>query len=212
MRYILIVTAALTLAGCGDFNRELGAELDEGGFGNPTMNNALIQSGQMEYTVALGQRFASEVPSTITFAFNSAQLDAPARTILDQQAHWMRQFPELRFSVYGHTDLVGSDGYNYALGKRRAQAVVAYLDSRGISRSRLDALVSHGETRPVIQTQAPEQQNRRTVTEVAGFVQNHPMVLNGKYAQVIMREYLKLGVRQHPQNVIIATETAPAGQ
>jgi hypothetical protein len=32
--------------------------------------------------------------------------------------------------------------------------------------------------------------NRRAVTEVSGFVQNHPMVLHGKYAQVIFREYI----------------------
>ncbi|MDZ7908213.1 MAG: OmpA family protein [Gemmobacter sp.] len=111
------------------------------------------------------------MPSTITFPFNSAQLTTEARRALDHQANWMRQFPELRFSVYGHTDLVGSEAYNRALGKRRAQAVVAYLASRGVSTSRLEALVSYGETRPVIVTLAPEQRNRRTVTEVSGFAQ-----------------------------------------
>ena len=28
--------------------------------------------------------------------------------ILDTQANWIRQFPEIRFKVFGHTDLVGS--------------------------------------------------------------------------------------------------------
>ena len=102
----------------------------------------------------------------------------------------MRQFPELRFSVYGHTDLVGGDGYNQALGKRRAKAVVAYLASRGISPSRVDALVSFGKTQPVVNTLSPEERNRRTVTEVSGWSNGNDRLLNGKYAAIIAREYV----------------------
>jgi peptidoglycan-associated lipoprotein len=39
----------------------------------------------------------------------------------------------VRFRVFGHTDKVGSNGYNQKLGLRRAQAAVAYLSSLGIS-------------------------------------------------------------------------------
>ena len=39
-------------------------------------------------------------------------------------------------------------------------------------------------------TEGQERRNRRTVTEVSGFVKSHPMVLNGKYAAVIFREYV----------------------
>lgn len=180
------------LAACKapDLDRTAGHEVDEGGFGNATMNNMLVQTGQRDATYALGTRFASEVPTTITFAFNSAELSAEARQTLLQQADWIRKFPELRFSVFGHTDAVGSDAYNKALGKRRAQAVVSFFAAQGISPRRLEALVSYGETRPAIPTPGPEQQNRRTVTEVSGFVQNHPGVLNGKYAEVIFRSYI----------------------
>jgi outer membrane protein OmpA-like peptidoglycan-associated protein len=130
------------------------------------------------------------VPNTITFPFNSAELTPEARAVLDRQANFIRQFPEVRFRVYGHTDLVGSGGYNRALGQRRAEAVVAYFASRGLSRSRLEALVSFGETRPVIATPGPEEANRRTVTEVSGFVKRHPNILDGKYAEVIYRSYI----------------------
>ncbi|MFP5479720.1 MAG: OmpA family protein, partial [Alphaproteobacteria bacterium] len=91
---------------------------------------------------------------------------------------------------YGHTDLVGSAAYNQRLGLRRAQAAVAYLTSQGISKSRLEAVVSYGKTRPIVQTAQPEERNRRTVTEVSGFVESHPLVLNGKYAAIIWREYV----------------------
>ena len=188
---ILCLTLGLFLSGCGDsFQREQGATIDDGQFGNATMQNTLTQTGQINYTVALAERFAAEVPDTINFAFNSASLSLEARQILDRQADFIRKFPEVRFKVFGHTDLVGSQAYNKALGLRRANAAVAYLAARGVSRSRLQAVVSYGKTRPLIQTSAAELRNRRTVTEVSGFVKNDPMVLSGKYAQIIWREYV----------------------
>jgi outer membrane protein OmpA-like peptidoglycan-associated protein len=205
MRYIGkfgVVAGLVALMGCSttstdpiftQFHREAGAITDLGNFGEATMNNTLVQNGEKSATHALGGRFAAEVPTTINFAFNSAQLDAQSQAVLRQQADWIRQFPEIRFRVYGHTDAVGSNSFNKRLGKRRARAVVAYLAGQGISRKRLEALVSFGETRPVIMTPGRERQNRRTVTEVSGFVKRHPTVLDGKYAQIIYRDYISSG-------------------
>lgn len=186
---------ALAVAGCG---REAGYEVDGGTFGNATMNNTQIQSGERDYAINLAKRFAAEVPTTINFAFNSVALDANAQQVLRRQADWIRQFPEVRFTVYGHTDLVGSAAYNQNLGLRRANAAVRYLGRLGISRSRLKAVVSLGETQPIIAVVAPERQNRRTVTQVSGFVKRHPTILDGKYAEVVYREY-------------VASATAPTG-
>lgn len=173
---ILLSVSMLALSACGDgFDRAVGSNVDSGQFGNATMNNSLVQTGQRNFTVALAERFAAEVPNTITFAFNSSQLTPEAQTTLRNQADWIRQFPEIRFRVYGHTDLVGSNAYNKALGLRRAQAAVAYLSSQGINGARLEAVVSFGKTRPIVQTQGPEQRNRRTVTEVSGFAQGNPV-------------------------------------
>ncbi|GAA6199970.1 OmpA family protein [Aquicoccus sp. SU-CL01552] len=176
------------------FLREAGAQVDTGQFGNATLNNTMIMNGEKSYIVSLANRFAEEVPSTITFAFDSAHLDAAARAALSRQADWIRQFPEVRFRVYGHTDAVGSDSYNRRLGQRRANAAVAYLVSRGINRRRLEAVVSYGERQPLIVTQGRERRNRRTVTEVSGFLKRHPSVMDGKYAQVIYREYVNSAV------------------
>ena len=210
--HMVLGLAALVLSACtqqAEFFREAGAEVDEGNFGNPTMNNTALMSGELSYTIALGERFAAEVPSTITFAFNRSDLSDAARATLRQQADWIRQFPEIRFRVYGHTDLVGSDAYNKALGLRRAKTVVAYLATLGISTSRLEAVASFGETQPVIQTTGPEQRNRRTVTEVSGFLQNSSGPLNGKYAEVLFREYIEGATRKHPDNTSVTTEVTP---
>lgn len=197
MKKSLLLLSVAGLAACSSapgtvyrsYFTEAGALVDGGNFGNANMNNTQVMSGERSYVFDLSNRFASEVLTTVNFAFNSAELDAGARDTLREQAAWIRQFPEVRFKVYGHTDAVGSDSYNKNLGLRRARAVVNYLASQGISMSRLQAVVSFGEEQPLIVTQGRERRNRRTVTEVSGFVKSHPTIMNGKYAEVIFREY-----------------------
>jgi len=194
-----LLAGTLALTACGpsndpvftQFYREAGAITDTGSFGNATANNTLILTGERQYAFDLAQRFASEVLTTVNFEFNSSQLDAGARDTLRQQAVWIRQFPEVRFRVYGHTDAVGSNAYNQRLGLQRARAVVSFLTSQGVDRSRLEAVSSFGETQPLIVTEGRERRNRRTVTEVSGFVRSHPNVLDGKYAQIIYRDYVQ---------------------
>src|SRR6056297_650088 len=197
MKHLLAAASLIALSACttdGDVYRsyfsEAGALVDSGDFGNANMNNHLVMTGEKAYVYDLANRFSNEVMSTVNFAFNSAQIDAGARDTLREQARWIRQFPEVRFRVYGHTDKVGNASYNKSLGLRRANAVVTFLVSQGIDRSRLEAMVSFGETQPLIVTEGRERRNRRTVTEVSGFVASHPTVLDGKYAEVIYREYV----------------------
>ena len=216
--FLTTAAAALTLAGCAQEAgmappatgpaKGAGAAYLDPNFGSTTEMNTQAMIDPAGATSLLGARFAAEVDSTVTFAFNSSQLDATAQAVLMIQANWIRQFPEIRFRVYGHTDLVGSNAYNKRLGLARANAVVDFLSTQGISRSRLEALVSFGETRPVIATQAPEERNRRTVTEVSGFVKGSPMLLNGKYAAVIFREYVASAV---PPSTLTSSVTGSGG-
>lgn len=185
-----IITLGLTVA-VASCTREAGYEVDQGAFGNATLNNIQVMNGELTYGQILAQRFAAEVPSQINFAFDSAQLDASAQQILLHQANWIKQFPEARFRVYGHTDAVGSQAYNNSLGLRRAQAVVSFFARQGISRSRLEAVVSYGKNQPLVATPNRDRRNRRTVTEVSGLVDRHPNILDGKYAEVVYREYVE---------------------
>ncbi len=215
--YLTAATALVTLAACAStdgtgnvFDKETGAVIDGGNFGNATMNNHLVQTGAGGTMINLQRRFASEVDTTVNFAFNSAVLDADARATLAQQASWIKQFPEIRFKVFGHTDLVGSNGFNRRLGLRRAQAAVSFLTTQGISRSRLEAVVSFGETQPVVSTQAMERRNRRTVTEVSGFVESgRDDELNGKYAAIIFRDYVVSG---EPRTTVTDTAVSESAE
>lgn len=201
-RIALLCAVGLGLSACGDtrgpvginFFGEAGKQIDTGEFGNATMNNIMLQTGERSYAQDLNRRFANTVPTTVNFAFNSSELDAMAMATLDKQADFMRQFPEVTFRVYGHTDAVGGASYNKRLGHRRAQKVVNYLATRGVSKSRLEALASFGETRPLVVTEEAEARNRRTVTEVSGFVKTNGSVMDGKYAQIVYRDYVESGV------------------
>ena len=201
-RSLILGLGAAALAGCDTtaarLDRTAGAEINEGRFGAPSAHNLALMRGQIDYAAVLGQRFAAEVPTTVNFDFNSAALDGDARAIVERQAHWIRQFPEVRFTVFGHTDLVGSERYNHALGLRRARAVVEVLAQNGVGRNRMQALVSRGQREPLIATPEPERQNRRAVTQVAGFLRRHPTVMSGQYAMIIQREYVESATYVRP--------------
>ena len=107
-----------------------------------------------------------------------------------QQAAWIKAHPAITFRVYGHTDKVGGNAFNKRLGAKRARAAVNYLISQGVSRNKVEAVVSFGETRPLVLTETENRLNRRTVTEVKGFYNpNRSGTLDGKYAVNIYNTY-----------------------
>ena len=168
-RPLLIATSVFALlAGCEDTLKrygEAGSPPAYYGLGSSVDMNAGYHTG--DYVFDFAQRFHDTVPDTVNFAFNSAVLDAEAQAVLRKQAHFIRQFPEVRWKVYGHTDLVGSNAYNQRLGLRRAQAVVAYLASQGVNPQRMVA-TGFGETRPIADnsTDAGRAQNRRVEIQI----------------------------------------------
>lgn len=172
---------------------EAGNEVLESSLGVSTANNVAVHTGQLVGSMAanLTRKFANEAPARVNFAFNSAQLDATAQSHLRQQAQWIKAHPQIVFRVYGHTDKVGSASYNRRLGQRRANAVVNFLVSQGISRKKLQAVASFGETRPLVLTESANRQNRRTVTEVSGFARRAKADdLDGKYAKTVYDKYI----------------------
>ena len=100
----------------------------------------------------------------LTFMFDSAELHDEDKRVLDDLAQRLRNASLAIGKVEGHTDSIGSAAYNQALSERRAQAVVDYLASRGIDRSRA-TIVGLGMSQPVADnaTEAGRAQNRRVV-------------------------------------------------
>ena len=179
-----LVSSALVLAGCAD--RPAGYHHSTLQYGPSTV---AIQEAQDAYNFSnerlrdLGKDFAANTQDTVTFAFDRANLDSTARKALDSQVAWLKAHPDIRMTIIGHTDLVGTERYNKGLGLRRARNVLRYLVGKGISRNRLEAIASRGESEPVVQTPDRERRNRRAVTTVSGFARNYVGTgLDGEYS------------------------------
>jgi outer membrane protein OmpA-like peptidoglycan-associated protein len=117
--------------------------------------------------VRQGDNIVLNMPSAITFGFNSAELSPSFYSVLDRVANVANQNGQTVLEVAGHTDSVGSDAYNDQLSQRRAQAVANYLSSRGVNSARL-ITVGGGERYPVAsnETDAGRAQNRRVEISV----------------------------------------------
>ena len=100
--------------------------------------------------------------NTVNFDFNSATLTSTAKANLDKLITVLKNNPDTNINIYGYTDSVGSDSYNLTLSAKRADAVKAYLTSKGVSSSRLFTQ-GMGEANPVASndTDAGRAKNRR---------------------------------------------------
>lgn len=98
----------------------------------------------------------------VHFDFNKSDIRPDSRPILNEAAEILKENPEVRISVEGHTDAIGSDAYNEQLSLRRAEAVFRYLVNHGITPERMD-VTGYGKRRPVAdnETEAGRAQNRR---------------------------------------------------
>lgn len=182
--------AAAALAGCAD---EAGVMGMSPYHGEAVAANLAAQQAYVAGNAALRNLsldFQRSTDEVVTFAFDRATLDETARRALQGQAQWLRQHPEVRMTIVGHTDLVGAESYNFGLGLRRARAALEYLVAQGVGRGRLAAIESEGEQNPIVPTQARERLNRRAETTVGGFSRGYVGTgLDGVYAERIYNLY-----------------------
>ncbi|MFL6619256.1 MAG: OmpA family protein [Povalibacter sp.] len=110
----------------------------------------------------MGDNITLNMPSSITFALNSADLNAQFYSALEGVSMVLQEYNKTVIEVAGHTDSSGSDQYNMQLSERRAQSVTSYLASHGIQSSRLMP-VGAGESHPVASndTEQGRSANRR---------------------------------------------------
>lgn len=112
------------------------------------------------------------IPSEVSFDFDSAALKPAFRPTLEDIANVLQQYDKTMVQIIGHTDSVGSDAYNMQLSQRRAENVAEFFAARGISRARLQS-VGRGESEPRATNATPEgrQLNRRVEIIIKPVVQ-----------------------------------------
>ncbi|RYY17157.1 MAG: hypothetical protein EOO36_10125, partial [Cytophagaceae bacterium] len=104
----------------------------------------------------------------IFYDYNKFNIRPDAAIRLDTLVQTLQDNPKINIELSSHTDQRGKDAYNLKLSQRRAESAVAYIVSKGISKSRITAK-GYGETRPIVanpKTEADYQRNRRTEFKV----------------------------------------------
>lgn len=120
-----------------------------------------------------GDNITLNMPGSITFATNSADLNAQFYSALDGVDLVLKEYDKTMIEIAGHTDSTGSAALNQSLSERRAQSVASYLSSRGLSAKRI-LTVGAGPSRPIASNDTPEgrQQNRRVELTIVPNVAN----------------------------------------
>ena len=101
-------------------------------------------------------------PENITFDTNSYVVKPQFRKTLDSVATVLNTYPDSTIVISGHTDTTGTDAINNPLSVNRASSVASYLESQGISTSRITSR-GYGSKQPIASnaTEAGRAQNRR---------------------------------------------------
>lgn len=101
--------------------------------------------------------------SGILFASSKATLSASSKNELAKFSKVLNTNKDCYVDILGHTDATGNDGINVPLSNSRAQSVVNYLTSCGVSAARFQNVKGMGSSSPVAdnRTKAGRQQNRR---------------------------------------------------
>jgi outer membrane protein OmpA-like peptidoglycan-associated protein len=98
----------------------------------------------------------------VNFATNSDVLTPDSSETLDKVAASLKDWPDVKVEIGGHTDSRASTAYNHNLSHKRAVAVKNYLVSKGVDASRLE-VKGYGESKPIAdnKTEAGMAKNRR---------------------------------------------------
>lgn len=102
--------------------------------------------------------------NTIYFKYDSEQIQDDYVGVMQAHAQYLRDNPDSRIIIEGHTDERGTPEYNIALGERRARSVARYMQNLGVDVNQL-SIVSYGEEKPVDPGHMENswQKNRRAV-------------------------------------------------
>jgi outer membrane protein OmpA-like peptidoglycan-associated protein len=119
-----------------------------------------------------GEDIILNMPGNVTFRSGSADLNTQFFKVLDGVAAVAKKYDKTIIEIAGHTDNVGSAGYNMQLSVRRAGTVAQYLESRGVSSTRV-MTAGGGEDHPIASnaTEQGRAANRRVEVTLAPLTQ-----------------------------------------
>ncbi|MFD2892088.1 OmpA family protein [Flavobacterium chuncheonense] len=127
----------------------------------PDVPGTINNNGCPEVSAAV-QKALNDYAKTILFDTGKSSIKAQSEKVLADIVGILKEYPNAKFTVEGHTDSVGSDKLNMDLSDSRAASVKNYLVENGIDASRLTSK-GYGESKPIDtnKTSAGRANNRR---------------------------------------------------
>ncbi|MFV0540399.1 MAG: OmpA family protein [Aestuariibaculum sp.] len=127
----------------------------------PDVKGTVANAGCPEVTKEV-QKALNDYAKTILFDTGKSTIKTQSAKVLEDIIAILKQYPNSKFTVEGHTDSVGSESLNQKLSNSRANSVKDYLTNNGIQSSRLSAM-GYGESKPIDsnKTKAGRANNRR---------------------------------------------------
>ncbi len=127
----------------------------------PDVPGTVANHGCPEVTVEVIKQL-NEFSKTILFDLGKSTIRPESYAVLQKIVDVMKEYPNAKFEIEGHTDSSGSLALNERLSKERAASVKDYLVTIGMDASRLTS-VGYGPSKPIAsnKTAAGRQQNRR---------------------------------------------------
>ncbi|MCJ7465322.1 MAG: OmpA family protein [Maribacter sp.] len=125
-----------------------------------TAQNTMLASKSQE--ISDFEINTTHVFQNVLFEFDRSQLMASAEKELGKIFDYLNQNVDLNITINGHTDTVGSAGYNQLLSAERAKTVAEFLIDLGLAKDRI-SWAGYGGERPLASndTEMGRQQNRR---------------------------------------------------
>jgi peptidoglycan-associated lipoprotein len=106
--------------------------------GHRPADERLTRADQAERIAQYRRAFLVDIGDRVFFAENSATIGGRARSILENQAHWLKSRPVLNVIVIGRADDGGDRNQAMALSRQRAEAVRDRLVSGGLGAERIE--------------------------------------------------------------------------
>ena len=112
----------------------------------------------------------------VYFDFNEATLSSGSNKELEMFVCFMKDYPDMKVEIAGHTDAVGNADYNLTLSKNRANSVVNHLVKNGIDKSRLQS-IGYGEMIPLASND-DEDEGREYNRRIEFYIVNFDLAAN----------------------------------
>lgn len=149
-KLLTLLIIASSISACSSMSKDdhkNSSEVTKDSAANNDMNANPNNINESNVNIANSQQTNIITPNSVYFATNQYNIEDKYISLVDANATYLSQHPNAKIKVAGHTDEIGSQEYNLALGQRRAQSIKNYLVAKGVADNQIET-ISYGKLQP----------------------------------------------------------------